>query len=605
MGPDRGRWIAGLLIAILGVVAGLAAACGSDGVSSAPDATTGATTNDHESTTNDTSPNPQGQGPASDQAGTQGIDHLPQPADDGLRFRVDTDTVRADTADPFLNVRGGPGTDHEVMAKLPPTYTGVRWTGEAETLDDGDLWYLVELVDPVRITPQEPLHGGRPSGWVNATLLQPLPEGLPVTVDEVAACAATGDTSVASTTGESRPEVYALASHHLSPSCLRLVVTYGTGPVTWTWEDITAGTGPASTVPPVHVLSRGASGIVIDLGAADQPWPRATETPRPTVRDGGVTGTEADAYLVRQPDRSLHLWSPVPTRSVAITPVPDRGVVVIDLTVDTDARGPTVTGPHLALTAPPSVGPGSIEVAGIARPFEASLGVSIEDRSGTPVEAVFAGSTHQGTVSTAYYSVSTNDWIDAWGQFAVRAEGLAPGDYTLVLDPGSNEFDERTRIPFSVTRSGPTPTPTLATAQEWATVEPLVALAEGGPANRVPLADEVIVGFGLAEARTVTAAELADPEAWVANTHDFEGFSGDFSALDSLASAPALRVTAGPIDHCAGPPRQWPADLGLGDLRQVNLEPIGIDSCLQWFGVSVFLDDDDQIRAVILDLFGP
>ena len=37
----------------------------------------------------------------------------------------------------------------------------------------------------------------------------------------------------------------------------------------------------------------------------------------------------------------------------------------------------------------------------------------------------------------------------------------------------------------------------------------------------------------------------------------------------------------------------------------MNVEPTGIDSCIQWFGVHLFLDDDDRIAAVSLDLFGP
>ncbi|MCP5030635.1 MAG: hypothetical protein GY939_02455, partial [Actinomycetia bacterium] len=47
----------------------------------------------------------------------------------------------------------------------------------------------------------------------------------------------------------------------------------------------------------------------------------------------------------------------------------------------------------------------------------------------------------------------------------------------------------------------------------------------------------------------------------------------------------------------------WPAE--YDGLRQINIEPIGIDSCISWFGVSVFLDSSDQIAGVVLDLFGP
>lgn len=127
--------------------------------------------------------------------------------------------------------------------------------------------------------------------------------------------------------------------------------------------------------------------------------------------------------------------------------------------------------------------------------------------------------------------------------------------------------------------------------------------AKGGDATDVPLADEVILLLGPDIKASTPADELVDPGAWTIDEADgFGGFDGPFSALSALDTN-SLRFTAGPVPHCAGPPRDWPSE--LDGLRQVNIEPVGIDSCIAWFGVHLFLDGDDRIAAVAYDLFGP
>ncbi len=59
----------------------------------------------------------------------------------------------------------------------------------------------------------------------------------------------------------------------------------------------------------------------------------------------------------------------------------------------------------------------------------------------------------------------------------------------------------------------------------------------------------------------------------------------------------------GPHDHCAGQPLVLPDSL-VG-LRQLSMQPTGIDSCIAWFAVDVFVNDAGEIQAVMLDLFGP
>ena len=54
---------------------------------------------------------------------------------------------------------------------------------------------------------------------------------------------------------------------------------------------------------------------------------------------------------------------------------------------------------------------------------------------------------------------------------------------------------------------------------------------------------------------------------------------------------------------CASPPLDRPAE--FADDRQINIEPINIDSCLQRYAISLFVDENEQIAAVYLDLWEP
>jgi len=525
-----------------------------------------------------------------DAEGTDGA--TPEARDDGRRFKVDTERVAADRGDPFLNVRSGSGTGSGIVAKLPANYTGVLWTGQEQTTADGDLWYEVELLDPVRVHFDEPLHGSKPVGWVNSALLAALPEGLPVTVDELAPCGTPGETIETSSSGSRSPgHVYAVDSALVSPDCLRVVVTFGTGAAPFELETALAGLSPADSLPLVRGVESGSFGVVVDLGAIDSVWPGATET------DDGV-------YVVRRQDRTLELRIPDPVNGSSVTGFDDRGIVVVDLELDPDRAKPPAEGGVVLTRDPDSgFGPGSFEVTGITRPFEANLEVSVEDGDGSAVEAIFSGSLYLGTTRTDEYAVQTIDWTEAWAPFAVRVEDLAPGRYTMVLNAnGGSDTPPALRIPFTVAERGSEPD--LATAVELDTVEALVNFARGGGrVASVPLADEVTLGLGLAESRTLGRAELADADVWISDVTDFEGFSGDFGVLETLARSGPVRITSGAIPYCVGPPRDWPAP--FDGLRQVNIEPIGVDSCIAWFGVSLFLNPAGEIEGVVLDLFGP
>ena len=523
-------------------------------------------------------------------ATSDNADDAPVPGEAGARYRVDTAKVAADANDPFLNVRLGPGTDSDIIAKLPPTYRGLVMTDQpAATSDDGATWLPVMLTDPVQVSLGEPLHGGQPIGWVNAAFLIPLEDGIAVGTDEVPACTfgpeETGTLGGLTSTGY----VYSLESRRIGDGdCLRVVVTLGAGSTPFMWEDVPAGTGPADQLPDTFVSSSGGMGVTLELGDnIDSAWPGATET------DDGV-------YIARSNDGTVDLITPTPVSRVGVTPLADSGILVIDMEVAGDAPP---TGRFVALTDEPATGPGTVTVTGLARPFEANLGVAIVDGDGEPVTALYSGSAALGTLQGTEYGVQTNDWVDAWGRFAVTAGDLQPGSYTMLLDgEGGVDTPSRTAVPFTISE-GPLDSTSEPDADDQAAAQALVRFAQGGPFTDLNLADEVTIALGLDHEETFTRAELANRDTWIIDVDGgFGGFDGPFDPLERLEDG-RVTFTSGPIPHCAGPPRTWPA--AWAALTQVNIEPVGIDSCIAWYGVSLFRNDGGEIEVIVLDLFGP
>lgn len=549
------------------------------------------------------------EGPSSDPGDPDAGPDLPALATAGVRYRVDTELVAADTSDPFLNVRTGADAGDPLVAKLPPTYRGLRSTGGLQPAADGGTWIEVELLDPVALAGGEPAPGANPTGWVNTGFVVPLVDGVTVGLDEVPGCAGQAGAVGGSGSLGGTPYVYGLDSEMVGDRCLRVVVGFGSGTAPFSWGDVAEGAGPANGLPSISERSSGGQGTVVDLGRTAGAWPGATDT------DDGV-------YIVRDADGTLDLVVPVPVASATITGLRDLGVVVVDLAI---AGQPPQNDNGVVLTRDPLVGQGSVSVVGLARPFEANLQVEIVDDDGEPVPARFSGSSFLGTLDTTEYGVGTTDWAEAWGRFAVEARGLEPGDYTMRLNPGGGADDpEVLEVPFTITQGGDRGDADSAespdggadngadtgagdgeipTGDEQAAAEAFVRFAQGdGAAGDLPLAAEVTLALGVVEQRTVDAGELGARAAWRTDVDEFAGRVGPFSPLD-VVDSDAVRYTAGPVDHCAAPPLDWPAP--WDDLRQITIEPVGIDSCLDWYAVSLFLDDDGEIAVVALDLWEP
>ncbi|MEL6983103.1 MAG: hypothetical protein AAFO29_11825, partial [Actinomycetota bacterium] len=481
------------------------------------DANTASTVEDP---TTDEDPADDGQADPDEVSPDDTADEDGQPTDSAPndRFRVATELVSADTDDPFLNVRSDPDAGADLVAKLPATYTGLRATGQNETAADGGAWVEVELLHPVSIDETTIGGGQQPTGWVNRAFVEPLADGLPVVTDELAGCAP-GAESAGTPGGLADGHVAALESGFVSDTCLRVVLTFGSGQAPLDWIDLPEGTGPATAVPQTTVWTSGGVTSEIDLGPIGSTWPEATET-------------DDNLYLVRGDDGSLDLLYLGRARVAGVTARPDIGAVVIDLDVDGPASIPRPDA-GIVPTAAPLVGGGTIELTGLARPFEAVVGVEILDAAGQPVEAVFSGNAQIGTLQGDRYGAVTTDWLSAWGRFAFRAEGLAAGDYTVVLN-ANDAADQPELFRLEVTLEDGGEAPTLATEAEARAAGRLISFAQGSPIDEALLADEVTLLLGPVIRSEATAGRLADPQAWTMDEPDgFAEFTGPFNPLSA------------------------------------------------------------------------
>lgn len=178
---------------------------------------------------------------------------------------------------------------------------------------------------------------------------------------------------------------------------------------------------------------------------------------------------------------------------------------------------------------------------------------------------------------------------------------LASGASEIITGPGY--IAGAVRLPTSTPSADPTRSPDPA---EQAAAEALLRFARAPSAATlaaVPFAERISLGLGTQLLSERSRPELARPDAWILHMEGFRAHVGPFSALERLARATTTEVVAGPHPHCASPPMPAPQD--VAGSRQVSIQPTGIDTCLLWFTVDLFLDPSGQIVAVTLDLWEP
>lgn len=115
----------------------------------------------------------------------------------------------------------------------------------------------------------------------------------------------------------------------------------------------------------------------------------------------------------------------------------------------------------------------------------------------------------------------------------------------------------------------------------------------------------VEIGLGNDLVRTVAGQRLDRVGAWKIRHRAWRGHSGGpLSALSTLRrndDRPLHTIVerAGRCAFTSRPPT------GVAGLRRVAIEPRAGTSCLNWFEVSLYVDDEYRIHAVTLDLWEP
>ena len=127
------------------------------------------------------------------------------------------------------------------------------------------------------------------------------------------------------------------------------------------------------------------------------------------------------------------------------------------------------------------------------------------------------------------------------------------------------------------------------------------------PSLGAPFTDGgVWVGIGDGPTSTTVAGdELGELAAWELET-EYAERSGPFSALDVLAASGGwYELREGVVGTCPEGAGEAPAE--LEGLRALSLaSPADVTSaCLEWWGVTLFLDAQDRIRGVALRLGAP
>jgi hypothetical protein len=465
--------------------------------------------------------------------------------------------------DDVLNVRREPGAGAALYAALPPNYAGIRLVDNVAVVEGGGEWWQVELLDPVRLIDRgESLEGAPIVGWVNSAYLAEYDPR----VLEVEPC--TGEIGpVPSATGTSPDHTYSLRQFILDGGCIRTVVTFGQNfDEFWPrYDEISTDVRPAGTPELRRETVNGTTVLVLE----GVPYAWATQS---------GTFQSSVALVGRWTDGSLAIYVTVPgSTSVRVA---DTGQLIIDVT-PLAATGPAGGGFHL-LGAPVVGAGGTLEVWGLARPFEANIGTAIlRDGNGTDIGPPY---------------VMTNDWTEAWGLFQYRTAGLAPGEYLLTLVQEGADQGIELAVPFAVDDVDAEP----VTDADLAVTDALRGFAWGTVASSdVGFADTVAISLGNDHESVVL--DVNDPAAWLINEDEWNGYAGPFDVLGPLRSEAGITVTlVGPQPHCASPALDaWVA------FRQMSIQPAGITSCLEWYSIDVFLDAGGDIERIRLDLWEP
>ena len=177
-------------------------------------------------------------------------------------------------------------------------------------------------------------------------------------------------------------------------------------------------------------------------------------------------------------------------------------------------------------------------------------------------------------------------------------QSAQPGVY---VEPGT-EVQVVVIAPMSVPAADPYADRQLAEA-----LYELAASPSATTLSNVPFARQVQLGLADQYLETVDSAALSEPDTWRLQVDFFRAYVGPFSVLDLLRdSGGSYDVSVGPHSTCAVENLVLPP-ASLSGLRQISIqaEPADYTSCIDWWSVDVFVDDQGEVAGVTLDLYEP
>lgn len=326
-------------------------------------------------------------------------------------------------SDDHLNVREGPGAEHQIIGRLDHDDVDVRLNGAGSVDLDGTPWWGVRLVDGFE-------------GYVSSEFLAP-----PTAWTDDLRHACGGEPIEAQVplelalTGGSDANALMATIHQDLGDCHRYVFVMGApGPDRLGPAETVAIDGTLSVVSTpgeVHIEYPPSVGFV-DIPS----WGRiqGPALVMPTV--AGVIGEPG-------PIRSSIFSNGGEVAGVSVFSGPAR--IVVDIVGAASGGGEWIIaeeGSTVLLGPPVDRGPDGVEVRGFGSWFEAAGFAELRDADGNPVDVQWDGPSLPAGSSTGSTSLVYAPYTPAWGEFALFLKGLPPGTYELFT--GTECYDPET-----------------------------------------------------------------------------------------------------------------------------------------------------------------
>ncbi len=303
--------------------------------------------------------------------------------------------------DDVLNGRFSPGVGSNINAEIDPAYGTVRVKGVEEESDDGGVWTSVTYSPDTQLV-FEPF-AGPGYGWVNSAFVAPISGWLP----PGGACdLSSGIGDVDGDGTSTADEIYDVIAVDLG-DCVRIVVTFA---------EKSGDDHLGVILPPVGAAAIDQARLRISA-PADTVLPNATE----------IFAEEYAGLVASRPGDGLWMDFALPG-AASVRGIAETGQLIIDLEKGDVSEIFVRDGTIVAL--PPIQTPSSSIFVGYARPFEATMSVLVGEWQG---DAVFPESILGPSVILDGAALMTNGWIDAWGIYEFRVEGLSAGEYQVVV----------------------------------------------------------------------------------------------------------------------------------------------------------------------------